>query len=202
MRFQTLESGERESWGPWPGFTDSLEEWKGRSDGLLAHVFFHRNANFALSTFAFAVEGWIFYSAVNSVVPQVVLNLGFETDSWAISVRQLSYTILTMFASIPITWYATAFKDLKTPLLATFGIFLVVYVIPQPPFAPVRVAAPIITELTFRIRSICYACIKPTWNSAQIVFNILAGIGQSGPLTLLVACIQFTAPHAYLSTAT
>lgn len=116
--------------------TDSLKEWKGRSDGLLAHVFFHRNANFALSTFAFAVEGWIFYSAVNSVVPQIVLNLGFQTDSWAISVRQLSYTILTMFASIPITWYATAYKDLKTPLLATFGLFLVVYVIIHPHFCP------------------------------------------------------------------
>lgn len=31
---------------------------------------------------------------------------------------------------------------------------------------------------------------------------MLAGIGQSGPLTLLVACVQFTAPHAFLSTAT
>jgi len=29
-----------------------------------------------------------------------------------------------------------------------------------------------------------------------------AGIGQSGPLTLLVALVQFTSPHAYLSTAT
>jgi hypothetical protein len=28
------------------------------------------------------------------------------------------------------------------------------------------------------------------------------GIGQSGPLSLLVALVQFTAPHAYLSTAT
>lgn len=27
-------------------------------------------------------------------------------------------------------------------------------------------------------------------------------MGQSGPLTLLVACVQFTAPHAFLSTAT
>ena len=36
----------------------------------------------------------------------------------------------------------------------------------------------------------------------QIVFAVLAGIGTSGPLTLLVACIQFTAPHAFLSTAT
>jgi hypothetical protein len=37
---------------------------------------------------------------------------------------------------------------------------------------------------------------------AQIGFNILSGIGQSGPLTLLVALVQFTAPHAFLSTAT
>lgn len=151
-------------------------EWKGRTDGLVAHVFFRRNANFALSTFAFAVEGWIFYSAVNSVVPQIVLHLGFDTDAWTISIRQLSYSLLTMFASIPITWYATAYKDMKSPLLLTFGIFLVV--------------------------TICYACIKPTWNKPQIVFNVLAGIGQSGPLTLLVACVQFTAPHAFLSTAT
>ncbi|KAF3764159.1 MFS general substrate transporter [Cryphonectria parasitica EP155] len=151
-------------------------EWRGRSDGLLAHVFFRNNANFALSTFAFAVEGWIFYSAVNSVVPQIILNLGFQTNSWLISIRQLSYTLLTMFASIPITWYATAYKDMKSPLIVTFTIFLVV--------------------------SICYACIQPSWNKAQIGFSVLAGIGQSGPLTLLVACVQFTAPHAYLSTAT
>lgn len=89
-------------------------------------MFFRRNANFALSTFAFAVEGWIFYSAVNSVVPQIVLHLGFDTDAWTISIRQLSYSLLTMFASIPITWYATAYKDMKSPLLVTFTIFLVV----------------------------------------------------------------------------
>ncbi len=47
-----------------------------------------------------------------------------------------------------------------------------------------------------------YATIRPTWNTAQIGFNVIAGIGQSGPLTLLVACVQFTSPHAYLSTAT
>ncbi|PSR84243.1 major facilitator superfamily domain-containing protein [Coniella lustricola] len=151
-------------------------EWRGRDDGLVAHIFFRNNANFALSTFAFAVEGWIFYSAVNSIVPEIVLNLGFEANSWRISIRQLSFTLLTMFGSVPITWYATAYKDLKAPLVLTFGIFLVV--------------------------SICYTCIKPSWNKAQIGFNVLAGIGQSGPLTLLVACVQFTAPHEYLSTAT
>lgn len=51
-------------------------------------------------------------------------------------------------------------------------------------------------------RTICYSTIRPGWNSAQIGFNVIAGIGQSGPLTLLVACVQFTAPHAFLSTAT
>ncbi|KAJ8126120.1 hypothetical protein O1611_g7518 [Lasiodiplodia mahajangana] len=151
-------------------------EWKGRSDGLVAHIFFRQNANFVYSVFAFAVEGWIFYSAVNSVVPQIILNLGFETDAWRISIRQLSYQLVVLFVSIPITWYSTRFKDLKSPLLVTFVIFLVV--------------------------AISYATITPSWSSAQIGLGALAGIGQSGPLTLLVACVQFTAPHAFLSTAT
>ena len=51
-------------------------------------------------------------------------------------------------------------------------------------------------------RTICYATIQPSWNHAQIGFNIIAAIGQSGPLTLLVAAVQFSAPHAFLSTAT
>jgi len=68
------------------------------------------------------------------------------------------------------------YKDLKWPLVATFLLFLVV--------------------------TISYGCISPAWSKAQIGLNVLSGIGQSGPLTLLVACVQFTAPHAYLSTAT
>ncbi|KAK8070211.1 hypothetical protein PG994_006827 [Apiospora phragmitis] len=161
----------------WTFVTDmGHTEWKGRTDGLVAHVFFHKNANFALSVFAFSVEGWIFYSAVNSVVPQIVLNLGFADDSWRIAVRQLSYQLVTFAASIPIIWYSTRFKDMQTPLLVTFGIFFIV--------------------------TICYATIRPTWSNAQLGLNVLAGIGQAGPLTLLVACVQFCAPHAFLSTAT
>jgi hypothetical protein len=64
----------------------------------------------------------------------------------------------------------------ESPLIITFGIMLVA--------------------------SICYACIKPSWDVPQIVFTVLTGIGCAGPLTLLVACVQFTAPHAFLSTAT
>ena len=37
-----------------------LYEWKGRADGLVAHVFFKGSPNFALSVFAFAVEGYVF----------------------------------------------------------------------------------------------------------------------------------------------
>lgn len=122
------------------------------------------------------MEGWLFYSAVNSVTPQIVLNLGFENNAWDISIRQLSYQLVTLFVSIPIMLYSTYFKDLKSPLILTFTIFLVV--------------------------TICYANISPNMSKAQYGFNVLSGIGQSGPLTLLVACVQFTAPHAYLSTAT
>ncbi|KAJ7043033.1 MFS general substrate transporter [Mycena alexandri] len=153
-----------------------LYEWLGREDGIVAHVFFARGPNFALSLVAFAVEGFVFYSAVNSVVPQIVLNLGFETNAWRISVRQLSYNILIIVTSIPVTLYATKYKDLKSPLLVTFSFFLIV--------------------------SICYATITPELNHAQIGYNVLTGIGQSGPLTLIVALAQFTAPHQFLSTAT
>lgn len=86
---------------------------------------------------------WLFYSAVNSVTPQIVLNLGFEDNSWSISIRQLAYSVTTLVVSIPITYvnclisptidadilrrlYATKYKDLKSPLIVTFVIFLVV----------------------------------------------------------------------------
>ena len=50
--------------------------------------------------------------------------------------------------------------------------------------------------------TICYATITPHEKNAQIGFNVLSGLGQAGPLTLLVAAVQFTAPHAFLATAT
>jgi hypothetical protein len=52
------------------------------------------------------------------------------------------------------------------------------------------------------VATICFAFIQPSWGTAQIIFTALTGIGCAGPLTLLVACVQFTAPHAFLSTAT
>jgi len=59
-----------------------------------------------------------------------------------------------------------------------------------------------VTFGVFLVATICYACITPAMEKAQIVYNVLMGVGQSGPLTLIVALVQFTAPHAYLSTAT
>jgi large-conductance mechanosensitive channel len=73
--------------------------------------------------------------------------------------------------------YATKFKDLKNPLIFTYTIFLVV--------------------------TICYATIKatPSYDKAQYGFAVLAGIGQAGPLTLILALVQFSAPHAFIATA-
>ncbi|KAI8957282.1 major facilitator superfamily domain-containing protein [Daldinia sp. FL1419] len=75
-----------------------------------------------------------------------------------------------------IAHYATRYKDLRTPLLVTFTISLVV--------------------------TICYVAIRPLWSSVQLGLNVIAGIGQSGSSAILIACVQFTAPHAFLSTAT
>lgn len=52
------------------------------------------------------------------------------------------------------------------------------------------------------IRTICYSFITPAMKDAQIGFNILLGVGISASLALIVATIQFTAPHSHLSTAT
>lgn len=52
------------------------------------------------------------------------------------------------------------------------------------------------------VAAICFAVIRPSWSTPQLIFTALTGIGCAGPLTLLVACVQFTAPHAFLSTAT
>lgn len=154
----------------------AIYEWKGRSDGMVAHVFFRGSPNFALSCFAFAVEGWIYFSAVNAITPQMTLNMGWETSAWIISLRQLAFGLTALIASIPIVLYSTRYKDLKWPLVITFTIFL--------------------------ITVICYAFVTPSWGNVQLGLNVLTGIGQAGPLMLLAALIQFTSPHEYLATAT
>jgi len=85
--------------------------------------------------------------------------------------------VTIIIASVPVIVYSTHFRDLKSPLLLCFAFFLATCA--------------------------CYAAITPAQNGRQhYVYNILSGIGQSGPLTTIVAIVQFTAPHAYLSTAT
>lgn len=153
-----------------------LYEWKGRPDGLIAHAYFKNGPNFALSTFAFGVEGWIFYSAVNSITPQIALNLGWENNSWRISIRQLAFQIPAIIATLPVVWWSTYFKDFKGPLVVTYTLFLIV--------------------------TCCFSAVRPNWNIAEYVILVIQGFGQCGPLTLLVGLVQFTAPHAYLSTAT
>ncbi|KJX97170.1 hypothetical protein TI39_contig541g00017 [Zymoseptoria brevis] len=48
----------------------------------------------------------------------------------------------------------------------------------------------------------CYAAINESRKQPQWAFNVVLGIGQSGPLTLLTAYIQFASPPEISSTAT
>ncbi|ORY08789.1 major facilitator superfamily domain-containing protein [Clohesyomyces aquaticus] len=96
-------------------FAFGLYEWKGRDDGLVAHVFFQAGRNFPLALFAMMVEGWMFYSAINTITPQMHLYLGWAGDSLQISIRQLAYVIPSILVSVPIIRYSTKYKDVKTP---------------------------------------------------------------------------------------
>jgi hypothetical protein len=82
-------------------------EWKGRKDGIVAHVFFKKSPNFALAILIMAIEGWMFFGAVNTFIPQITLHLGFASSSWIISLRQLSISVTAVVVSTFIT-YATS----------------------------------------------------------------------------------------------
>jgi hypothetical protein len=71
---------------------------------LFLHLLLKGNNSEEYNEEVLTFSRWIFYSAVNSVTPLVVLNLGFESSSWRISIRQLAYTLPTLFTSIPITY--------------------------------------------------------------------------------------------------
>lgn len=73
--------------------------------------------NVVMTLNAYNHARWIFYSAVNSVTPQIILNLGFESNAWDIAVRQLSYNIPSLLFSLVVTWWATRFKDLSKSIL-------------------------------------------------------------------------------------
>jgi hypothetical protein len=142
----------------------------------MAHVFFESGPNFALALFATLVEGWMYYSAVNTIMNQTTFYVGWETDAFIIGVRQLAYSGPTLLASLVVIWYSTRYKDVKWPLVVCFTLFLVTACV--------------------------YTATKVDWNYVQLGVSAVCGIGQAGPLILLVAVAQYAAPHAYLSTAT
>lgn len=142
----------------------------------MAHAFFQPGRNFPLALLATAVEGWMYYSAVNTIINQMQLYLDWETDSFLIGVRQLAYSGPTLLASVVIIWYSTRYKDVKTPLVVCFVLFLAV--------------------------ACTFTATRTDWGNVQLGLSAVAGVGQAGPLTLLIAVVQFASPHAYLSTAT
>jgi hypothetical protein len=92
-------------------------------DGLVSHVFFIKNLNFALAVVAFGIEGYVFF-ALTTMIPQLMLNLGFAVNSWDIAMRQLTFGLTNLVVCVPVTWYALRFRDLKSPLVVTWLFFL------------------------------------------------------------------------------
>ncbi|KAB5511604.1 major facilitator superfamily domain-containing protein [Coniochaeta sp. 2T2.1] len=156
--------------------TFGVYEWKGRNDGVLPHVLFQNGRNFPLASLVLIVEGWVYYGVINNVLPRMFLHLGFARDSLRISVLLLSYGLPTIFACIPVAIYTTKTKDFRLPL--------------------------IISYLLFAATTVSYANITPQWKSAFLGINVVSGIANSGPLAVLMAALQYSAPHAHLSTAT
>ncbi|KKY24835.1 putative mfs drug efflux pump [Diplodia seriata] len=98
-----------------------------RPDGLCAHALFRPGPNFALALTAFSIEGYLFYSAVTSLTPQLILHLGWAPTAspWTIATRHQLYYLLPVFLfSIPVTWYATRYRDVRSPLVLAFAAFL------------------------------------------------------------------------------
>lgn len=56
--------------------------------------------------------------------------------------------------------------------------------------------------MLFLVVTIYFAVVKPSESVSEYVILVVQGFGQAAPLTLLVGLVQFTAPHAFLSTAT
>ncbi len=50
-------------------------------------------------------------------------------------------------------------------------------------------------------RAILYTVLKPSWDKVHYAINVLTGLGQAGPLTLLLTYVQFVATRDLLSTA-
>ncbi|KAG4279581.1 hypothetical protein FPRO04_13585 [Fusarium proliferatum] len=130
-----------------------LYEWKGRVDGLIAHELFEHGPNFTLSFVGITIEGWIFYGAVTNIIPTEMVNLGFASTPWDVSLRQIINTISALLMSLAVI-------------------------------------------------NICYATLTEKQNHAQLAYQVIVGLGQAGPLTLMIAAAQLSVPHRYLSTAT
>lgn len=89
MGLWLMPSSKRGGISRWPCFRSALKGELPLSFCCLYHV---PAADF--------VRRWIFYSAVNSITPQISLNLGWETTAWHNATRQMTYQVPSIVASI------------------------------------------------------------------------------------------------------
>ncbi|KAL7004934.1 hypothetical protein EMMF5_005547 [Cystobasidiomycetes sp. EMM_F5] len=153
-------------------------EWKGRSDGIVDHRIFGLGRNFAVATFALAVEGWVYFTNVAAYVPQEILGLGYASDPIKIGARSFIFTAATFLCAFPISWYVARYKDPRTPLVIGFTLFLV--------------AAAMLSQC------------KPGTGGDALLMGALAvaGVGFCAPLILLNMVVQLSAPPELIATVT
>ncbi len=104
----------------------ALYEWKGTSDGILAHELFARDRNFALASGIMFVEGGVFYS-INLFLSFEMVVLYDTAHPYLASVRFSAFFISAALASGLSAWTMSSFRQLRTPALLGFFCFIIYY---------------------------------------------------------------------------
>jgi Fungal trichothecene efflux pump (TRI12) len=100
----------------------------------------------------------------------------FEPDPLLLSARVISFWIACLIGTILFGYMATKMKSVREPLFLGY--------------------------LTNLGGIIGFATIQPGQNVNPIILGALEGFGFGAILSQVIACVQITAPHAYLATAT
>lgn len=71
------------------------------------------------------MEGWVYFSGVAAYIPQEILALGFTTDALFVGLRSFVFTAAGFTTCIFMSFYVARSKDMRTPLVIGFCLFLV-----------------------------------------------------------------------------